>query len=74
MELSAGSVLDQETDSVSFDEWNRPGCPRRTGRYEFYNVMAVRWDGPAASRLAVGRVEKTAWERLATEEVEVTLG
>jgi hypothetical protein len=74
IELSAGSVLDQETEAVSFDEWSRPGCLRQSGKYEFYNVMAIRWDGSTAYRLAVGRVEKTAWQRLATEEIGVTLG
>lgn len=74
IELSAGSVLDQETEAVSFDEWSRPECPRHGGKYDFYNVMAIRWDGPIAYRLAVGRVEKTSWERLATEVVEITLG
>ena len=74
IELSAGSVLNQETEAVSFEEWSRPGCPRQNGKYEFYNVMAIRRDGPTAYRVAVGRVEKTAWERLATQEVDVRLG
>jgi hypothetical protein len=74
IELSAGSVLDQETEAVSFEEWDRPGCPRRSGKYEFYNVMAIKRDGPTVFREAVGRVEKAAWERLATERIGVTLG
>jgi hypothetical protein len=74
IELSAGSVLDQETEEVSIDEWFRPECPRFTGKYEFYNVMAIKWDGSIAYRQAVGRVTKTAWERLANEDIEITLG
>ncbi len=74
IELSAGVVLNQETEAVSFEEWSRPGCPRKDGQYEFYNVMSVRRDGSTVCRLAVGRVEKTAWERFATKEVGVTLG
>ncbi|KAK3393300.1 hypothetical protein B0H63DRAFT_457924 [Podospora didyma] len=75
IELSAGSVLDQETEAVSFDEWFRPGCPRQVhGSYEFYNVMALWHEAGVGYRSAVGRVEKTAWERLATEKIEVTLG
>lgn len=51
IELSAGSVLDQETERVSIDEWFRPECPRRSGKYEFYNVMAIRRHGRGAFRL-----------------------
>jgi hypothetical protein len=74
IELSAGSALNQETEEVSIDEWFRPQCPRYTGKYEFYNVMAINWDGPIACRQAVGRVTKSAWERLAKEDIEITLG
>ncbi len=74
IELSAGSVLDQETEAVSFEEWSRPGRPRENGKYEFYNVMAIRRDDLTAYRVALGRVEKAAWERLATQEIDVRLG
>lgn len=74
IELSAGSVLDQATEEVSFDEWYRSDCPRTSGKYEFYNVMSVERDDGIAYRKAVGRVTKEAWERIATDEVDITLG
>jgi hypothetical protein len=74
IELSCGSVLDQATEEVSFDEWYRPGCPRMTGKYEFYNVMSVERINDVAYRKAVGRVTKDAWDGIATDEVEITLG
>ncbi|KAK4195453.1 heterokaryon incompatibility protein-domain-containing protein [Triangularia verruculosa] len=51
-----------------FDEWSLRLWPstRNKGLYEFYNVMWVKWldDGEAvAERLAIGRIEKMAWER-----------
>lgn len=74
IELSRGSVENQETEKVSIDEWFREGCPRKRGSYEFYNVMAIEWDGQVAYRQAVGRVVKSAWEQLVTEDIELTLG
>ena len=73
IELSAGTVLNQETEAVSFDEWNTEECPRRSGRYDFYNVMAVERVDGVACRLGVGRVEKRAWEDLAKEEVDIVI-
>lgn len=74
IEISAGTVLNHETEEVSFDEWFRPGCPRKAGEYKFYNVMAISWVSSIAYRQAVGRVMKSTWEKLATEEIDVTLG
>ena len=84
IELSSGSVemshagkdlLDHHYADV-FDEWALPSWESRNKElYEFYNVMHVEWTAPGvASRLAVGRVEKDAWERLALEEIEVSIG
>jgi hypothetical protein len=74
IEISAGTVLNHETEEVSFDEWFRPGCPRKAGEYHFYNVMAIEWVSSVAYRKAVGRVIKSTWEKLATEDIDVTLG
>ncbi|KAK0743958.1 heterokaryon incompatibility protein-domain-containing protein [Schizothecium vesticola] len=76
VELSAGEVQrSRKREEVSFDEWDRPGCPRtRGGVYEFYNVMWIEWVGAVAQRKAVGRVERRAWQRLAGEEVDVCIG
>ena len=59
IELSAGSVDNNEMEKISFDERNRPGCPRRQGLYELYNVMWIVWKNNIAYREAVGRVEKS---------------
>lgn len=74
IELSSGSVRNQQMEEVSFDEWDLPDCPRHGGLYEFYNVMWIEWEEGVAYRKAVGRVEKGAWEKCRLEEVEVTLG
>lgn len=42
--------------------------------YEFYNVMWIEWDNGIAYRMAVGRVQKDIWERVAKEEIDVVLG
>lgn len=74
IELSRGEVMNQETEEVSFDEWNR-GIPwSKEGKYVFYNVMSIHWLDGVAYRDAVGRVEKSAWEKLEKDEIEVTLG
>ncbi|OAL44746.1 hypothetical protein IQ07DRAFT_521481 [Pyrenochaeta sp. DS3sAY3a] len=74
IELSSGSVQNQQIEEVSFDEWDLPDCPRHGGLYEFYNVMWIEWGEGVAYRKAVGRVEKRAWEKCRLEEVDVTLG
>ena len=74
IELSAGSVLDQKTEGVSFDEWIRPGYRCASGKYEFYSIMAIERVGDIAYRKAVGRVQREAWEKLATEVVDIILG
>ncbi|KAK1752887.1 heterokaryon incompatibility protein-domain-containing protein [Echria macrotheca] len=83
IELSAGAVhlgdpsmaiLDHPFADV-FDEWSLPLWKRNGSVYEFYNVMHVEWVSPGvASRLAVGRVEKRVWERVAVERIEVAIG
>jgi hypothetical protein len=76
IELSRGIVQNQPTQEVSFDEWDREGCPRRNavGMYEFYNVMWIKREEDVVYREAIGRVEKSVWEEVATEYIEVTLG
>ena len=73
IELSSGSVCNQETEAVSFDEWYRPDCPRHSGRYEFYNVLWVEDRGKISYRKALGRVKKSIWEKFSVE-VDAILG
>jgi hypothetical protein len=42
--------------------------------YEFYNVLWIERDGDIASRKALGRVWKNAWDRQQVEEIDVILG
>jgi hypothetical protein len=73
IELSFGSVHSQATEGVSFDEWNRPDCPRKDGVYEFYDVLWVKKIGGVSYRKALGRVVKSIWEECSVE-VDLTLG
>ncbi|KAE9377239.1 HET-domain-containing protein [Stipitochalara longipes BDJ] len=73
IELSSGSVYDQKTEGVSFDEWYSPSCPRNSGIYEFYNVLWVEDSGNVSYRKALGYVMKSVWDRCSVE-VDVTLG
>ncbi|KAK0724130.1 hypothetical protein B0H67DRAFT_479808 [Lasiosphaeris hirsuta] len=84
IELSSGSVCLDNNDGEDlldhpltdvFDEWAVPYWDKdRKGIYEFYNVMFIEWKAPGvASRLAVGRVFKSVWERIAREEGEVAI-
>ena len=70
---TTGSLLDHPLSDV-FDEWALPSWTQKDGLYEFYNVMHVKWNGGIAYRLAIGRVEKSIWERVAREEVDITIG
>ncbi|KAF2259901.1 HET-domain-containing protein [Lojkania enalia] len=74
VEISAGSVDNQNIEKQSIDEWHRPQCPRHSGLYEFYNVLWVEWIDRVAYRKALGRVEKGVWDAVATEQIYLTLG
>ena len=42
--------------------------------FEFYNVLWIEWKEGVAYRKGLGRVVKEAWERQATEWIDLTLG
>lgn len=42
--------------------------------YEYYNVLWIEWEEGVAYRKGLGRVSKEAWERQATEWIDLTLG
>jgi hypothetical protein len=73
LQLSSGSVHNQETEAVSFGEWYRPSYPTLARIYEFYNVLWVEESGRFATRKALGRMIKSVWERLSVP-IEITLG
>lgn len=76
IELSAGSFEAGRDGHCLLDEWNRliPSIWERD--YEFYNVLCIKWkklkDCTVAYRRALGRVEKSQWDSVATE-FDVTL-
>ena len=77
VELSAGYFGAGINGEKIFDEWDSPERPRGKGRYEFYNVLCVKWREQHGSRIAyrraLGRVEKSKWNAVATE-IDLTLG
>ncbi|ORY05926.1 hypothetical protein BCR34DRAFT_490516 [Clohesyomyces aquaticus] len=74
VEISAGSVENQAIEEQSFDEWNRPQCPRRSGCYRFYNVLWIERIDGIAYRKALGRVEEKTWDTLADQMTDLVLG
>jgi len=45
-----------------------------SGFYEFYNVLWIEWHSGIAYRKALGRIEKSMWERQRRETINITLG
>ncbi|KAH8722791.1 heterokaryon incompatibility protein-domain-containing protein [Phaeosphaeriaceae sp. PMI808] len=74
IEISRGYVENKVAERRSFDEWMRGSWPRDKSIYEFYNVLWVEWKEGIAYRRAHGRVEKSAWERIEKDAINVTLG
>lgn len=74
VEISIGSVDDEEIEKFYFDEWDRPQCPRSSGRYNFYSVLWVEWIDGVAYRKALGRVEKSIWEATERDGIDLVLG
>lgn len=77
--ISAGEFLSVPGDSVgiprsSFHRWEMDNRVDDSNVYMFYNVMLIERINGIAERRGLGRVEKSRWERLALEEVEITLG
>jgi len=75
IELSMGRVRGYDCEAVSFDEWDLPECPsQKNGLYGFYNVMWIERVDGIAYRKALGRVERSVWDEVATERISVILG
>jgi hypothetical protein len=74
IELSRGSVENDKSENIGFDEWDLEECPRHRGVYLFVNVMWIEWTDGKAYRKAVGRVVSHIWESIAQEQVNLTLG
>ncbi|KAM0546001.1 hypothetical protein ACHAPJ_011113 [Fusarium lateritium] len=50
-------------------------CPQPVEKesWNFYNVLWVEWEGEVACRKGVGKVTRTAWERLEKKDVSLVL-
>jgi hypothetical protein len=72
---SEGYVVEGPIEA-SFSEWKLEERPRRPDgeKYEFYNVLWVKWEDGIAYRNGCGRVMKSAWEALDPEWIDLTLG
>ena len=57
-----------------FEEYNASGGPTKGELYEYYNVMWIEQEDGIAYRKAVGRVEKSRWESLGLESIDLVLG
>jgi hypothetical protein len=75
IELSRGSTMFADGFHERYAELSYPQCySLRHTVYEFYNVMWIGWDSGVAYRKGVGRVERSIWESIATEYIDVTIG
>lgn len=72
--ISAGTTTSLKDwyglDNLDID----PGGLRDANLFEFYNVLCIKWEEGIAYRVGLGRVSKSAWERQATEWIDLTLG
>jgi hypothetical protein len=60
--------------SHGIDELTLGELPKVSDRYEFYNVLWIKWGNGVAYRHGIGRVLKSIWESQGLETVEVVLG
>lgn len=72
--LSHGSVANHDEEACwPLDEWNLPGRPKISERYEFYNVMWIKREQTWVMREAIGRVEKSVWDSQDLQDIDVEL-
>ncbi|KAH0564819.1 hypothetical protein GP486_001792 [Trichoglossum hirsutum] len=74
--ISAGSVRVPEHLRewvLTIAEWIHVGGSKGL-TFDFYNVLWIRRQNGIAYRHGIGRILKTAWEKQATEVVDITLG
>ena len=73
--ISRGSLPNQEnTLWMDLDRFEEPLRPVQGERYEFYNVLWVKFVQGVAYRNGLGRVSKAAWDCQQLEEIELMLG
>ncbi|OCK75000.1 hypothetical protein K432DRAFT_467637 [Lepidopterella palustris CBS 459.81] len=74
--ISMGCVYFKDSDQNlgRLPEWYLNDFPEDLTYYEFFNVLWIVWDGVVATRRGIGRVSKSAWQRLPKECLDITLG
>jgi len=71
--ISEGSIQLSKEESRFKTEIDTLG-PFPDGKYEFYNVLRIKWQDGIAYREGLGRVEKRAWNAADLEEIDIMLG
>lgn len=64
------------TYRVSIPEWSDESLPLRKERddYLFFFVLSIEWKDGVAYRTGLGRMLRSAWDMMSTEEIDVVLG
>ena len=70
--ISRGYAL-HRVSCPGLDEFDLGERPRDSDRYEYYNVLWIKWDNGVACRHGLGRVLKSIWESQSLEIVDVVL-
>jgi hypothetical protein len=70
--ISRGAL--QRVFCDGLDELSLGEHPKDSDRYEYYNVLWIKWENGVAYRHGLGRVLKSIWESQGLEGVGVVLG
>lgn len=46
----------------------------RDGKFEFYNILIIYWEGGVAYRDALGLIGKRVWEEANPDVIDIVLG
>lgn len=71
--ISSGYADNSVDESGYLEEWTHAERSRSSALYRFYNVLWVRREDGWILRQALGRVEKSVWERQELEELELKM-
>jgi hypothetical protein len=71
--ISRGYAL-HRVSCDGLDELTLGEYPKVSDRYEYYNLLWIKWENGVAYRHGLGRVLKSIWESQGLETVEVVLG
>jgi hypothetical protein len=69
--ISRGYTYDY---SPAIAEWYHEERPKLDKKYEFYNVLWIKWEEGIAYREGLGRIVKSVWEQQVLETIDLVLG